>query len=193
MPLLAPEPACFPADLLTDPNNLAARPGRWLAVYTKAKAEKALARYLRGRSVAHYLPVSTHTWKNKGRTFTSQLPLFPGYVFVYGDEDQRVAALESNLISKVLPVPDQRRLYTDLCRVERMLAAEMPVVRADALVPGQPIRISAGPFEGLEGTLLHQGGQLRLVVEVAFLRQAVSVEVEGWMVEPARQSAVIPA
>ena len=51
------------------------------------------------------------------------------------------------------------------------------------------MRITAGPFQGLDGTLLQYGNQLRLVVEVAFLRQAVSVEVDGWMVEPAPASA----
>jgi transcriptional antiterminator RfaH len=192
MPLLAPEPACFPDDLLNDATSLTDHPGRWWAVYTKAKAEKALARHLRGRSVPHYLPVHTHTWRNKGRTFTSHLPLFPGYVFLYGDESERVIALESNVISKMLDVPDQRRLYSDLRRVNRMLSAEVPVERADPLVPGQPVRIVAGSFQGLEGTLLRHGNHLRLVVEVAFLRQAVSVEVDEWMVEPAARAALQP-
>ena len=110
-------------------------------------------------------------------------------MFVFGDDDARVAALESNQVSRLLPVPDQARLVSDLRRVDRMLAAEAPVAPADALAPGQAVRIVAGPFEGLTGTLVHHGERLRLVVEVAFLRQAVSVEVEGWMVEPAGQPA----
>jgi transcription antitermination factor NusG len=104
-------------------------------------------------------------------------------VFVNGDDDARVAALESNQVSRLIPVPDPARLVSDLRRVARMLAAEAPVAPADALAPGQPVRIIAGAFEGLTGTLIHQGGQMRLVVEVAFLKQAVSVEVDGWMVE----------
>ena len=185
MPLLAAEPVVFPDGLLADPDALSGRPGRWWAVHTKARGEKALARHLFGRSVAYYLPLHRHTWKTNGRTFTSHLPLFPGYVFLYGDDDARVAALESNQVSRMLPVTDQARLVADLRRVNRMLGAEAPVAPADALAVGQPVRITAGAFEGLTGTLVHQGGQLRLVVEVAFLKQAVSVEVEGWMVEPA--------
>jgi transcriptional antiterminator RfaH len=183
--LLAAEPVRFPDGLLTDPDALADRPGRWWVVHTKARGEKALARHLFGHSVAYYLPLHRHAWTNNGRTFTSHLPLFPGYVFVFGDDDARIAALESNQVSRLLPVPDQARLVSDLRRVDRMLAAQAPVAPADALAVGQPVRITAGAFEGLTGTLVHHGGQLRLVVEVAFLRQAVSVEVEGWMVEPA--------
>jgi transcriptional antiterminator RfaH len=189
MPLLAPEPTCFPDGLLTDSEVLADRTGCWWAVHTKARGEKALARHLFHRSVAYYLPLHKHSWKNNGRTFTSHLPLFPGYVFLFGDDNARIAALESNQISRLLPVPDPIRLVSDLRRVSRMLAAEAPVTPADALAPGQPVRIIAGPFEGLTGTLVHHGGQMRLVVEVAFLKQAVSVEVDGWMVEPVGQTA----
>ena len=57
----------------------------------------------------------------------------------------RVAALESNQVSRLLPVPDQVRLVSDLRRVDRMLAAEAPVAPADALVVGRPVRITAGP------------------------------------------------
>ena len=191
MPLLAAEPTCFPAGLLTDPDALAGRPGCWWVVHTKARGEKALARHLFGRSVSYYLPLHKHSWRNNGRTFTSHLPLFPGYVFVCGDDDARIAALESNQVSRLLPVPDPARLVSDLRRVSRMLAAEAPVAPADALAVGQPVRITAGPFEGITGTLIQHGGQMRLVVEVAFLKQAVSVEVDGWMVEPA--GAAVPA
>jgi|SRR5262245_9840148 len=193
MPLLPPEPSAYPDNLLTEPTLLADRPGRWWAVYTKAKGEKALARHLRGRAVAHYVPLHRHTWTNKGRKFTSHLPLFPGYVFMYGDDQARVAALESNLISRMLDVPDQKRLLNDLRRVDRMLSAEVPVDRADALVPGQPVEIIAGPFQGLQGTLVRHGNQLRLVVAVTFLQQAVSAEVEGWMVEPVGRPAMAAA
>jgi transcription antitermination factor NusG len=189
MPLLAAEPTCFPDGLLTDSDVLADQPGVWWAVHTKARGEKALARHLFGRSVPYYLPLHKHSWKNNGRTFTSHLPLFPGYVFLFGDDDARVAALESNQVSRLLPVSDPGRLVADLRRVRRMLAAEAPVAPADALAVGQPVRITAGPFEGLTGTLINHGGQMRLVVEVAFLKQAVSVEVDGWMVEPAGHTA----
>jgi transcription antitermination factor NusG len=170
---------------LNDPAALADRRGRWWAVYTRAKGEKALARHLHGHTVPYYLPLKRNSWRNNGRTFTSHLPLFPGYVFFHGDEDDRVTALESNLISRILEVPDQHRLWRDLRQVDRMLGSEVEVDRADVLELGQPVNIIAGPFLGLQGVLLRRGNQMRLVVEVAFLRQAVSVEVESWMVEPA--------
>jgi transcription antitermination factor NusG len=191
MPILAAEPSRFPDGLLADPVALADRPGRWWAVYTRAKGEKALARHLHARTVPFYLPLHTTSWRSNGRNFTSHVPLFPGYVFFHGDEDDRVTALESNVISRILEVPDQNRLWRDLRQVDRMLCAEVEVDRADVLELGQPVDIVAGPFQGLEGVLLRRGSQMRLVVEVAFLRQAVSVEVESWMVEPAQRPGLV--
>jgi transcription antitermination factor NusG len=190
MPIVAAEPVVFPDDLLTAPDALADRPGRWWAVYTKSRSEKALARHLFTRTVPYYLPLYQNTWRKNGRTFTSHLPLFPGYVFLFGDDGARVAALESNVVSRLLPIPDQPRLFSDLRRVDRMLTAQAPVAPTTELAVGQPVRIIAGPLEGLTGTLVRFGNQFRLVVEVAFLRQAVWAEVESWMVEPADRPAL---
>jgi transcriptional antiterminator RfaH len=185
MPLLPPEPSRFPDEVLTECPSPTDSLERWWVVYTKAKAEKALARHLRGRHVPHYLPLEANTWRKNGRTFASYLPLFPGYVFLFGDDASRVAALESNAISRILPVPEQMRLLNDLRRIDRMLSAEVPLEPADVLVAGQAVEIVAGPLTGVQGILVRHAGQMRLVVEVTFLRQAVSAEVEAWMVEPA--------
>ena len=190
MPIVAAEPVMFPEGLLTEPDALADRHGRWWAVYTKSRAEKALARHLNLRSVPYYLPLYRNSWQKNGRTFTSHLPLFPGYVFLFGEDPARVAALESNCVSRMLPVLDQSRLFTDLRRVDRMLSAQVPVTPVDQYLPGQPVRIIAGPFAGLVGTLVRKGSQLRLVVEVAFLNQAVWAEVEPWTVEPVLDSSL---
>ncbi len=182
MPILAPEPACFPDNLLTDaPKDLGRK---WSVVYTKSKMEKALARHLHARSVPYYLPLEFQSWRKNGRSFSSYLAFFPGYLFLLANPDDRITALESNTISRILDVSDQDQLILDMRRVYRMLTAEVPVEHAVGFVPGQAVEIVAGPLRGLLGTLIRKGSQLRLVVEVQFLRQAVSAEVEPWMIEP---------
>lgn len=188
MPILSAEPAVFPESLLNTPLHEETSTGRWWAIYTRAKAEKALARHLFGRGVSYYLPLKQHSWRKEGRNFRSLLPVFPGYVFVHGDNDDRIAALESNMVSRVLDVPDQGRLWSDLRRVDRMLAGEVEVGPATEITIGEPVDIVAGPMQGLSGVVLRRGSQLRFIVEVAFLRQAVSIEVESWMLTPADKS-----
>ena len=57
MPILSADPTQFPDGLLTDPEVMETQAGRWWAVYTRAKAEKALARHLYCQGVSYYLPL----------------------------------------------------------------------------------------------------------------------------------------
>lgn len=181
MPLLEAEARTFPDTLFTDPAFVVdGGPAKWWVLYTRARMEKSVARKLRAREVPFYLPVYKQTWETGGRVRSSYLPLFPGYVFLYGDEDARVAALETNLLSATIPVVDQRRLFDDLTRVERVLGGEVPVTPEEELPPGSPVEIMSGTFQGLVGKVVRRDGQTRLVVEVEFLRRGVSVEVDEW-------------
>ncbi len=103
---------------------------------------------------------------------------------MHGDDQARLAALETNLVAQVLPVEDQLRLHADLGRVHRLVTGTAAVTPEDRLTPGDPVEIVEGLFAGLAGTVLRRGKELRFVVEVEFLRRAVSMEVEGWMIRP---------
>src|SRR5262249_53663733 len=151
---------------------------QWWVLYTRARMEKSLARQLRAREIPFYLPLYRQTWKSRGRVRSSYLPLFTGYVFLYGGDDARVTALETNLLSSTLPVADQQRLFDDLSRVERLLGGAAPVTPEEGLCPGTAVEITGGPFQGLRGKAIRRGAETRFVVEVDFLRRGVSIEVE---------------
>src|SRR5947209_9381129 len=159
MPLLSLEPFIHPEQLLDQPAGV---PGddRWWVLHARPRAEKTLSRRLLDRDVPFFLPLYERHWRNRGRQFRSYLPLFPGYVFLHGDERLRTTALETNLVAQVLPVEDQRRLHADLLRVYRLISTGAPVTPEDRLGPGDPVEIIAGPFAGLEGKVLRRGTQL---------------------------------
>ncbi|MDB5311330.1 MAG: transcription antiterminator [Gemmataceae bacterium] len=194
MPLLEAEPRAFPDTLFSGPSAGGAREDRWWVLYTRARMEKAVARQLRGQQVSFYLPLYEQTWKTGGRKRTSYLPLFPGYVFLYGDGYARLTALETNLLCAVIPVTDQERLFNDLCRVERVLGGSSPATPETAVPAGALVEITSGPFRGLCGNVLCRGAETRLVIEVEFLRRGVSIEVEDWALRvlPAADPATKP-
>ncbi|MFO0810232.1 MAG: transcription termination/antitermination NusG family protein [Gemmataceae bacterium] len=183
MPLLALEPFIHPETLLTAPSGEAS-PGTWWVLHTRPRAEKTVARRFLDGGVDFFLPLYHRQWRNRGRTFRSYLPLFPGYVFLHGNADARLAALETNLVVHVIPVDDQRQLVHDLTRVYRLLTSGEPVTPEERLEAGDMVQIVKGPLTGLDGKVLKRGKQLRFVVEVRLLGQAVSAEVESWMLEP---------
>ncbi|MBN9523205.1 antitermination protein NusG [bacterium] len=184
MPLLSAEPSIYPETLFTAPLQPADGSARWWVLYTHARAEKSLARRLFGRRIAFYLPLYKSTWAQNGRGRASYLPLFSGYVFLFGGDDARVAALETNLITTTIPVADQERLFDDLVRVERLAGGPVPVAPERGFSPGEPVAIESGPFRGMTGKVVRQGNQTRFVVEIEFLSQGVSVEFEGWLLRP---------
>jgi transcription antitermination factor NusG len=182
MPLVPLETALFPPDLLQVPPCDAS--ACWWVIHTRPRAEKALARHLLGRNHSFYLPFHRRQWRSRGRLLTSQLPLFPGYLFLHGDFQARQHALETNLAALILPVPDQIQLLDDLRRVENLISAGAHLTPEERLEPGDAVAIIAGPLSGMTGTIMRRNKQLRFLVEIEFLRRGVSVEVESWMIQP---------
>jgi transcriptional antiterminator RfaH len=184
MPLLPLEPYLYPDDLLTRMAPAADEPARWWALHTRPRAEKALARKLRQRDTPFFLPLHRRQWRGGDRLRSAYLPLFPGYLFLHGDAQARLNALETNVVVRCLAVLDQARLRADLLRVHRLMAAGADLTPEARLRPGTRVRLIDGALAGLEGTILKRGKRLRFTVEVKFLQQGVSVEVEDWMIEP---------
>lgn len=151
---------------------------QWWAVYTKSRQEKALARQLVGHRVPFYLPLIPKDNIIRGRRVRSQLPLFSGYLFLYGSEQERVTTLTTNRVSRILPVLDQDRLRRELMNVHCLIGSNAPLSLETRLMPGDPVRIKTGALRGLEGTVVKRHGKIRLLVAVTYLQQGVSIEID---------------
>jgi transcriptional antiterminator RfaH len=180
MPILPAEPDIYPLDLLerTDSGP------EWWALYTMARREKELMRRLRGLQIAFYAPlVSKRNRSAGGRVRISQVPLFSGYVFLQGSEEQRQRAMTTNCVSQCLSVADGNDLLRDLRQIRRLIEADVPLLPEDHLEAGMRVRIRSGSLAGLEGVIIRRRGQDRLLVAVEFLQRGASVQVEDFDVE----------
>jgi transcriptional antiterminator RfaH len=183
MSIVPKEPSLFPEDLF-DLSLAGGPPARWWVLYTRARAEKALGRQLLGRKTSFFLPLHESRRRARGRVVATQIPLFPGYVFLYGDAEARLHALMTNLVSRCLWVEDQAQLQDDLCRVYRLIESGAPLTPEQRLQPGSLVEITCGALAGTRGKVLSCGKQLRFTVEIQFLQQGVSLDVESWMLRP---------
>ncbi|MDZ7619983.1 MAG: transcription termination/antitermination NusG family protein, partial [Patescibacteria group bacterium] len=183
MPILRPEPTIFPESLL-DEEERSDDARRWRVLYTKSRQEKALARDLLAATVPFYLPLIAKENVMRGRRIASYIPLFTGYMFLFGDEDERLRTLQTNRISRVLDVEDVGSLVHDLRQIQHLIASGAPLTVESRLEPGNRVRVKHGSFAGLEGTVLQRRGKTRLLVAVNFLQQGASVEVEDFFLEP---------
>ncbi|HUG91134.1 MAG TPA: transcription termination/antitermination NusG family protein [Planctomycetaceae bacterium] len=183
MGVLPAEPFLFPYDLLTSPHGSDEQ--RWWALHTRPRAEKALARQLRSRSVPFFLPLHERRRILQRRLVRSFLPLFPSYLFVRGTDEDRVESLKSNMVVQCLPVADQERLEDSLRRVYGLMESGAPLAPEERLQPGMQAEIVSGPLAGYRGTVVRNGSKLRFVIEVNFLQRGASVEVDSAMIRPA--------
>ncbi len=189
MPILEQQTSLFPSSLMSD---LESEPDlfnrNWWAVFTRSRQEKALARELERFEVPFYLPLLTKPNYFRQRMVEAHIPLFPGYVFLYATEEERIRALTTNRIMSLLTVPNQQQLQHDLRQLHRLIEAKAPLTVEERLQPGQRVRIRFGSLQGLEGTITdRRGGKRRLLVAVEFLQNGVSVEIEDFMVEVVRR------
>jgi transcription antitermination factor NusG len=186
MPVLAREPDLFPADLLDRPDLGEDEQFSWWAMYCRSQREKQLMRRLQSLGVAHYGPlVAKRSRSRAARIRTAYVPLFPGYVFVYGDERARYAALTTDCVSRWLPVADPAALTRDLRHIQHLIEIGAPLTLEARLQPGMRVRIRSGMFLGLEGAIIRRENRLRLLVAVKFLQQGASVLLDDCQVEPA--------
>jgi len=184
MPLLPLEPYLFPSDLFATSANGPDGAQPWWVLHSRPRTEKAMARQFLARGLTFFLPLYQRQWRSKGRMQSSYLPLFPGYIFLRGDDEARVAALTTNLIANVLAVKDQASLTADLARVHHLMESGSALTPEAQLAPGARVEIIAGPLAGLEGKVLHRGKKMHFFIEVHLLQQGVSVEIESWMFQP---------
>ncbi len=186
MPILPAEPDLYPDDLWA---NEVAVPGadsdrRWRCLHTKPRQEKATARILRTRRVPHYLPQIVQEGRTPGgRKIRSIMPLFTSYLFLLGDEHERVEALRTNNLVNVLEVTDQASISRDLRQIHQMLSSGLAVLAEPSHPVGTRIRILTGPLADLEGMVIRRGRHDRFVAVVQFLGRGASVDLEDWQAE----------
>jgi transcription antitermination factor NusG len=184
MPILLREPDTYPDGLLDCPEAARAEAGVWWALYCRPRHEKQLMRRLRQLAVPFCAPlVARRSRQAGGRIRTAYAPLFPGYVFAYGDVADRYTAMTTGCVSRWLSVPDGPSLVHDLRHIRQLIETDAPLTVESRLEPGSRVRIRSGPFLGIEGTILRRNGQTRLLVAVDFLQQGASVLLDQCEVE----------
>ena len=158
--------------------------GLWWCLHTKPRQEKATARDLREQGVVYYLPqVVKESRTPQGRKIQSIAPLFAGYVFLYGDPQDRLAALRGHRLVNVLEVVDQEELVRDLRQIHKMLSSGLSVSAEPVMPVGAKVRIATGPLTGIVGTVIRRGKRDQFVAVVQFLGRGATVDLQDWQVE----------
>lgn len=158
--------------------------GDWFVLRTKPRQEKCLADSLTAMGVGHYLPLVRQVRYYGRRRVLTETPLFPGYLFLRGSLDQAYEADRTARVVQIIRVADQKRICWELKNLYLASSANAQFQPFAFLKEGTRVEVRAGPFRGLQGIITGSAGCNRLVLQIATLGQAVSLEIDGSLLDP---------
>lgn len=157
---------------------------RWFVLRTRSRQEKAVARDLQGRGVAHFLPLVGQVRYYGRNKVSRRVPLFPGYVFLHGSLEQAYEADRSDRVAQLICVADQAGFGRELAQIREALDRGAPLTDHARLEAGQRVVVRSGPWKGLEGLVQTHRRHNRLILQIEALGQADALEIDRDLLDP---------
>jgi transcription antitermination factor NusG len=186
--------AALPLPVDGDSRLSAGHPGGWLddateawfAVWTRSRHESAVEQQLARKGIEAFLPTMPRWSRWKDRRKKIDWPLFPGYCF---------ARISASAARAVLTCPGVVTLVSfegkpasiaseEIESLRTLTATDLRYDPCPLIREGAQVEVVSGPLRGVTGRLIRKGAHARLVLSVALLGQAVSVQVDAADVRP---------
>jgi transcription antitermination factor NusG len=161
---------------------------QWYAIQTQGRQEKGVAMRLSERGLSTYLPLVTEVRRWSDRRKRMEVPLFPGYVFVYTpmNDQIRVTALRAPGVTgfvtsqgQPVPIPD-----AEIESVQQLLSQSTPLHPHVFVSSGKRMRIRGGALDGLQGILIGTNPDWSLVISVELIQRSIALRLTGYDIEP---------
>lgn len=157
----------------------------WVCVRTRPRWEKKFAEWMLAQRRPCFMPVFRRETVSGRKRRTSQIPLFPGFVFAGGDFSKKDFAATGCVAYVLRPrgLQEAARLHRELYDVWRGLTSGLYVEPVRNLAAGETCRIMSGPLSGVEARFERQGRAGRLILQVEMMGGGVAVEIPSGEVE----------
>jgi transcription termination/antitermination protein NusG len=149
----------------------------WFAIWTRSRAEKAVADQLDRKRIEVFLPTVQRWSRWKDRKKKIDWPLFPGYCFARFDPRGSLDVLKCEGVAKVIcfdgkpaPIP-----HSEIEAIQRLVETELQFDPCPLLHEGDLVEVTHGPLKGVTGRLVHKGPKTKLVLSVTMINRAVAV------------------
>ena len=168
---------------VASPPALASDKNIWHVLHTLSRQEKALARALDAAGIHYYLPLIDHIRFYGHRKKTVTMPLFSNYLFVNGPLDTAYFAVSTRRVANVIAVLDQESFQRDIDQIRLALSGGAELNPYRYLEVGKRVRVTAGPFQGVEGLIEDLHRPDRLILQIDALSRAASLEIDASLLE----------
>jgi transcription antitermination factor NusG len=155
----------------------------WLVAHTRPRCEKKVVEYCADLAIPTTLPCYKSVRKYRGKKVTFEKPLFPGYVFLQAQRQQRARIFQSDYVANLLDVHDRELFERQLSDILRALETGLEIVLAPEIGKGTRIKIKYGPLAGIEGWVEERYGFDTVLLRLDFIGQAAAVKVNAGELE----------
>jgi transcriptional antiterminator NusG len=159
----------------------------WHAIWTRSRHEPLVRSQLASKGIEVFLPTYTKVSNWSDRKKKIEWPLFPGYCFARFEKDALSRVLRSEGVVTVLsnagipiPIPGY-----EIEALQTIVASGLDYDPCAQLVPGDRVRVTTGPLEGVVGRLVRRGPDRMLILAVELLNSGARVQVSSSDVEAA--------
>jgi len=151
--------------------------GPWFAIWTRARAEKAVSDQLMRKDIEVFLPTIRRISRWKDRKKELDWPLFPGYCFARFDPRESLSVLKCVGVARIImfdgkPAPIEP---AEISAIQLLVATQYKADPCPLLKEGDLVEVMHGPLKGVVGRLVQKGPQTRLVLSITMINRAVSV------------------
>jgi len=160
-----------------------ARGEAWIVIHVRPKCEKKTVYICNEKQISTYMPTlrTTHTYGQRRRSFDK--PLFSGYIFAVVNAQQWQYLRQNNYVANILEVTNQSKFVSQLSQIQKALSIGAVVEIQTFLEKGTRVRVTAGPFKGVEGVVCHVKGGARVIINIDMIQQSVAFEVDAALLE----------
>jgi len=154
-------------------------PRFWTCVRTRPRWEKKFVGWLRGHHHHFFLPTVAQTSVSGRKRRQTEIPLFPGYVFVDGDHVKGDFDRTGIVVYVLRPQCEHEiaQLHCELWSVWCGLTSGLYVTPIQNLAVGEFCEIIRGPLQGVRARFERMGKRGRLVLQVDMMGCGLAVEV----------------
>ena len=154
-------------------------PKKWFVLQAKPRTEALVYKQIFGKGIKAFLPQveKVRIWSDRKKKVS--VPLFPGYVFVYGDEEERIRAIENTsgairyIFFEGRPAEIRSReiklIEDSLKEPEKITLEEKRISKGDDVI------VTHGIFKGMKGKVNEFRGNYKLTVNLEELSYSFSI------------------
>ncbi|RYU91629.1 UpxY family transcription antiterminator [Mucilaginibacter terrigena] len=158
---------------------------KWYPVYTHPRAEKKAYTALLDKGVEAYLPLHRRLKQWSDRKKWVEEPLIKSYLFVRIADNAQSEVLMTRGIArfiyfsgKIADMPDRQ---IDELKLLMTSSLELEVTEEN-LLPGEKIKIKAGPLKGITGEIIAYRSQKQLLLRLENLGCSIIVNVAASLI-----------